>query len=336
MKLPEEMLTSFAIGPGRISLEHVRVPDPGDGILMRVLYCGICGSDRRQLSSRREGDRSTMGHEFVGVVLACPPAAGEMSGRLAGVAPRLGCGSCSPCSRGFPNLCDNTRIIGYQVPGGFSQYMVVPPEAAEGKNIVPLPVEIDPVLGSITEPLSCVINGLGLSRPGNGASILIYGAGPMGQMFTMMSRETTRDIYVVEPDPGRREFAQSHGAREVFPPGSREIPEAETIIVACSSQRAYAEALDRAPPGARVNLFGGLSEGMDIDSNLIHYRQLTVHGTSGSTPEQFASAMEALVRMPELREVITDVVGFGDLQRTILSGPPGEGIHLKAVLDPWL
>ena len=336
MDLPEEMLTSFAVGSGRMSLERTGTPDPGDGILLRVAYCGICGSDRRQLVSRREGEKNTMGHEVVGKVVATPPGAEELSGRMVGVAPRLGCCECSTCSRGYPNLCKNTRIIGYQVPGGFSQYMAVPPEAIEGGNIVPLPGEIDPNLGALAEPLSCVINGLELSSPGKGDSILIYGAGPMGQMFTIMSGEITRDICVVEPDRGRREFALSHGAAEVFTPGSREIPEAEIIIVACSSERAYEEAMQKAPPGGRVNLFGGLSDGVEINSNLIHYGQLTVHGTSGSTPGQFAGAMEALVRLPGLREVITDTVGFPDLENTVLSGPPGLGLHLKSVLDPWL
>jgi L-iditol 2-dehydrogenase len=214
--------------------------------------------------------------------------------------------------------------------------MAIPPEAIGGGNIVPLPGGIDPILGVLAEPLSCVINGLELSGPGKGDSILVYGAGPMGQMFTIMSGEITRDICVVEPDRGRREFAISHGATEAFTPGSREIPEADTIIVACSSERAYEEAIERAPAGARVNLFGGLSDGIEINSNLIHYRQLTVHGTSGSTPEQFAGAMEALVRIPELREIITDTVGFQALEDTVLSGPPGGGLHLKSVLDPWL
>jgi L-iditol 2-dehydrogenase len=276
-----------------------------------------------------------MGHEVVGEVVASPPGQEAYLGKIVGVAPRLGCGDCPPCNRGLSNLCRNTRVIGYQVSGGFSQFIALPTDAIEGKNVAALPPGVDPRLGALAEPLSCVINGLGLSRPPPGGSILIYGAGPMGQMFTMMSREISRDVFVVEPNAERREFALSHGASSVFAPGSSDIPEAETVISACSSPAAYGEAHRSAPAGATVNLFGGLSGGIQIDSNDLHYRQLTVHGTSGSTPEQFSEALDALVRRPELGDVITDVVGFPGLGETILSGPAGGGLHLKALLDPW-
>ena len=335
MDLPEDMLASFAVGPGVMATERVPVPDPGDGLLLRVIYCGICGSDRRQLASCPDGARKTMGHEVVGEVVAAPPRHDDLMDRIVGVAPRLGCGGCPSCLGGLSNLCRDTRVIGYQLPGGFSQFMAIPPDAIGGGNIVAMSGGIDPVNGALAEPLSCVINGLELSSPKAGSSILIYGAGPMGQMFAMMSRSISDKVFVVEPDPDRREFALSHGAKAVFAPETPGIPEAETVIVACSSPVAYREALQNAPAGATVNLFGGLSQGIQIDSNEVHYRQLTVHGTSGSTPEHFAAAVDVLGRRPELGDIITDVVDFPELTETILSGPGGGGLHLKAVLDPW-
>jgi L-iditol 2-dehydrogenase len=336
MQLPGEMTTSYATGPGKMVVHTVPLVDPGDGILLRVTGCGICGSDRRQLASVREGSRKTMGHEVVGEVVSSPPGLEPWMGRTVGVAPRLGCGSCAQCKRDLPNLCRNTKVIGYQVPGGFSQFVAIPSEAIEGKNLVALPDGMEPKMGILSEPLSCVLNGLDLSRPRGGSTILIHGAGPMGQLFVMASSEITGDVFVVEPDPVRLDFALSHGARSGFRPGSTEIPEAETIIVACSSVDAYREALQNAPAGATINLFGGLSSGIEIDSNEIHYRQLVVRGTSGSTPEQFSKAVEMLGRRPELGDIVTDVVGFPDLERTIVEGPGSQGLHLKAVLDPWL
>jgi L-iditol 2-dehydrogenase len=316
--------------------QRVPMVDPGDGLLLSISGCGICGSDRRQLASIREGSRETLGHELIGEVVRTPPEHDSWVGRTVGVAPRLGCGSCSLCARDLPNLCRKRRTIGYQTPGGFSQFSIIPVEAIDGNNVVSLPDGMDPFVGVLAEPLSCVLNGLDLSSPGGGNDILIYGAGPMGQLFVMASSEITGNVFVVEPDPDRQEFALSHGARSGFDPGSPEIPEAETIIVACSNADAYREALENAPAGATLNLFGGLSGGIEIDSNEIHYRQLVVHGTSGSTPEQFSRAVEMLGRRPELGDIVTDVVGFTDLEKTIVEGPGTTGLHLKAVLDPWL
>jgi L-iditol 2-dehydrogenase len=336
MQLPGEMITSYATGPGKMVVRKVPMVGPADGLLLRIASSGICGSDRRLLASIREGSKDTLGHELVGEVVCSPDDHESWMDRMVGVAPRLGCGSCSHCTRDLPNLCLDRRTIGYQVPGGFSQFAAIPVEAIEGKNVVVLPDDMDPLVGVLAEPLSCVVNGLDLSSPRSGSTILVYGAGPMGQLFAMASGEITGDVFVVEPDPDRREFAISHGARSGFEPGSPDIPEAETIIVACSSPDAYREALEIAPAGATINLFGGLSSGIEIDSNVIHYRQLDVHGTSGSTPDQFSRAVEMLGRRPELGDIVTDVVGFTDLEKTIVSGPVSPGLHLKAVLDPWL
>jgi len=336
MKLPDEMTTSYATGPGKILVQDVPMVDPGDGLLLRIAGCGICGSDRRQLASAREGSKDTLGHELVGEVVSCPQELDSWAGRMVGVAPRLGCGSCPHCARGLSNLCKNRRTFGYQIPGGFSQFAVIPIEAIEGKNVVAFPGGMDPFVGVLAEPLSCVLNGLDLSSPGTGSTILVYGAGPMGQLFVMASSEITDDVFVVEPDQARRDFALSHGARSGFDPGSPEIPEAETVVVACSSVNAYREALENAPAGATLNLFGGLSSGIEIDSNEIHYGQLVVHGTSGSTPDQFSRAVDMLDRRPELGDIVTDVVGFADLEKTIAQGPGSSGLHLKAILDPWL
>jgi len=329
------MLACFVIGPGRMVVERTSRPVVGDGVLIKTLYCGVCGSDRRQLASAEAGKRKIIGHEIAGEVVDASEEFTEWVGRRVGIAPRLGCGTCGPCRRGHPNICDKLRVFGYQLPGGFAQFVAVPDEAVARGNIVELPRGLDAKVAALAEPLSCVLNGLGLSRVERGGSVLVLGAGPMGQMFVIMARSLTQDLYVVEPDPGRRDFALAHGAKETFASESGGIPAADVTIVACSNPQAYELALRAAPPGGTINLFGGLAEGIRIDSNYLHYRQLTLHGTAGSTPAQFARALTALTENPKLADIITDVVPFRALPG-ILSSTEGTGkLSLKALLDPW-
>ncbi len=317
-------------------MENVAIPDTGKGLILKVIYCGICGSDRRQVLSAKEGERKIIGHEVVGEVVDGPSDLDNWIGKKVGIAPRIGCGKCGPCRRGFVNLCENVRTVGYQIPGGFAQFLAVPRDAVLRGNLQEIPQGLDEKLATLAEPLSCVVNGMNLSGIRPRSSVLILGAGPMGQMFLMMIRALTGDVFVVEPDPARREFALAHGASGVFTPDSNGMPEPDTIIIACSNPDAYRLALEIAPHGGKINLFGGLSEGVRIDSNEIHYKQLTLHGTSGSAPCHFTEALEALSRKPELGDLITDVLSFRELQDALLSRMGGDRLVLKTILDPWL
>jgi len=330
----ETMTASFVVGPNKIITGSAPRPEAGDGILLRVLYCGVCGSDRRQVASISPGARKIIGHEVVGEVIEAGEGLEKWEGRRVGVAPRIGCGSCSSCSRGLPNLCPNRRTVGYELPGGFSQFLSLPRDSVARGNVIEIPGCLDPKVAALAEPLSCVLNGIGLSGL-HGGSLLILGAGPMGQLFTMAARGNVERLYVVEPDRERRDFTSKHGADGVFAPNSADIPQAETTVVACSSPAAYRLALEKAPPGGTINLFGGLEKGLPIDSNQIHYRQLRVHGTSGSTPEQFERALEVLAADQAFADIITDVISFDGLPEALAPASSEKGLSLKWVLDPW-
>jgi L-iditol 2-dehydrogenase len=335
-KNPNTMLASFVVGPGRVVTERTSRPGPGDGLLLKTLYCGVCGSDRRQLASADAGQRKIIGHEIIGEAVDASGQFTEWVGRRVGIAPRLGCGTCGPCRRGQPNICDKLRVFGYQLPGGFAQFVAVPGEAVLKGNVIELPRELDAKVAALAEPLSCVLNGLGLSHVEPGRSVLVMGAGPMGQMFVIMTQAMGCRVTVLEPDATRREFALAHGAAEAHDPASGDAPAADLIIVACSNPDAYQLAFRIAPAGATINLFGGLEQGVMIDSNQIHYRQLTLHGTSGSTPGHYADALKALVERPRMGDIVTDVVPLDGLLPVLLAGSAPGRLALKTLVNPWM
>ncbi len=321
------------VGPGEMETREVRVPEVDGGLMIKVLACGVCGSDRRQFASS-SGEDQIIGHEIAGDVVQTPRGYSSLEGRRVVVAPRIACGQCGPCRRNLPNLCRHVETVGYQIPGGFSQYVRLPPRSLDNGNIIPVPDGLPVNTATLAEPLSCVINGIELSAPQEDSSVLVFGAGPMGQMFLRILIHRVGRVCVVEPDRPRREFALQHGAEAALEPDSPEIPEAEVVIVACSSPRAYETALSKVAPGGTVNLFGGLPKGVPIDSNSIHYGQLTIHGTSGSTPGQVSRAVGVLAEDSEFSEIVTAVVGFDRLPEVLSRETAGRSLELKTVLDP--
>jgi propanol-preferring alcohol dehydrogenase len=125
-----------------LRLVELPVPEPGPGqVLLRVLACGVCRTDLHILEGELPPHRSPVvpGHQIVAEVAALGPGAGDVApGGEPGASPlaageRVGVpwlhqtdGSCRFCARGQENLCEHASFTGWDVDGGFAEYMVAP------------------------------------------------------------------------------------------------------------------------------------------------------------------------------------------------------------------
>jgi threonine dehydrogenase-like Zn-dependent dehydrogenase len=135
-----------------MELQEIPVPDPGPGeVLIQVSASGVCGSDVHgfQGRSRIRVPPMVMGHEFTGRVAALGPQVEHLSaGQRVVVQPLIGCGRCTYCRNGRPNLCPQRRLIGTHQQGAFAQYVKAPDAA-----VYALPVSLSDLAGSLVEPL---------------------------------------------------------------------------------------------------------------------------------------------------------------------------------------
>ena len=131
--------------------------------------------------------------------------------------------------------------------------------------------------------------------------MLIVGAGPIGLLHLLAARvRDPEGIIVSEPSDARRAQAFEWGADRVIDPTREDLAEAledgaDVIIVAAPAADAQAEALKLARAGGRINFFGGLPKDrseVPLDTNLIHYKELVVTGTTASTNEDCRAALD--------------------------------------------
>jgi len=117
------------VATGPLRLAERPVPEPGPGqLLIRVLRCGVCRTDLHLT----EGDLPpkapdvTPGHEVVGEVVATGPGVSRFTtGDRVGAAWLAGTdGSCRYCRRGRENLCPNSIYTGWDIHGGYAEYLV--------------------------------------------------------------------------------------------------------------------------------------------------------------------------------------------------------------------
>ena len=197
----------------RLELANVPLRQPGpEEMLLRVHACGVCRTDLHVVDGDLTHGKLPIipGHEVVGSVVSCGSAVGGYrTGDRVGV-PWLGytCGSCDYCVRGQENLCENARFTGYDLDGGYAEYIV-----AHQRYCLPLPPDYDDASAA---PLLCagMIGYRSLVMAGEGPRLGIYGFGAAAHIVAQVARYQGREVYAFTRagDDQAQAFARELGA----------------------------------------------------------------------------------------------------------------------------
>ena len=290
-------------GPRELVLEERPRPHAAAGeVVVRVDACSICGTDLRIRSGAHrayaEASGRVPGHEIAATVVESRGAAIEEGTRVF-VAPNYGCGRCRACLRGDVNLCRTPRAVGITEDGGFAEFVRLPSELVEQGNLLPIRNGADPGAVALAEPLACALRGSRACRIGPDDVVVVFGAGPIGLFHLVLARLAgAAEVHVAEPNPERRRRALAWGASSVWGDGSQLPTGADAVIVAAPVAAAQQHALELAGPGGRVNFFAGLRRDcsrVELDTNLVHYKELVVTGTTASTNSECREALDLIV-----------------------------------------
>jgi 2-desacetyl-2-hydroxyethyl bacteriochlorophyllide A dehydrogenase len=274
--------------PGLVELLARPVPQfatPTD-VLVAVEACGVCGTDLH-ITEDPPGHPGVpgviLGHEMVGrVVEVGPMALGIVAGARVVVAPNVSCHSCSPCKKGLPSACEHFKSIGIHRDGGLAEFVSVP-----AASCYPISESVPAQIAALTEPLSCILNGVMQARPIPGDVALIYGAGAIGLLFLAVLTAGGVRCVVVEPGPTRRATAARMGATATVDPALDDLadvlhalaPDGADMVVDAVGTR-LEDALVHTCPRGKVLLFGfNTRSHSDVVQSLITRRELVIFGT---------------------------------------------------------
>jgi 2-desacetyl-2-hydroxyethyl bacteriochlorophyllide A dehydrogenase len=309
------MIAAVYHGPEDLRLEERPTPSaaPKEAVV-RVDCASICATDLRILRGvhRKYGPGTVRvpGHEVVGTIVELGTQSGGnyRVGQRVFIAPNIGCGRCRECLRGENNRCANYDALGITLDGAFAEYMRVPAAFLEQGNLIPFHSALEGAAVALAEPFACVLRGQKAVNVGRDDVVLILGAGPIGVMHTIAARAAgARKVIVSERSTQRRSLATAAGAtrtvnfiEESLPDAVAEETEgrgADVVIVAAGVREAMEGAPALAAIGGRINLFAGLpvnNTAITLDSNLIHYKELTVTGTTGCSTNDCRRSMELI------------------------------------------
>lgn len=300
-------------GPGDLRLDEVPEPTlPHGGLVVRPGAVGICGSDVRtwRHGSPRLIGPQIPGHEFAGPIVASEVAEFPVGTRVA-VCPGAPCQACRACRAGHGNLCPQRRVLGYDLPGAMAELVAVPADWIRADAVVALDPSASIERGALVEPLHTVINGQDQVEIRTGEAVLVLGLGPIGVLHVAHARSLGAVVLGVDPLDARVELAaQILGDRLIERMDDGWVERAhstvdgggfDVVIVAVGAPDAIATAIELAEPGGRVLAFAGLppdSQTIGLDMNDLHYRQLSIVGAFGGTPDTFRRAAAWFDRTP--------------------------------------
>ncbi len=300
-----------------VRLEEVPTPQIGpEGLLVKVLASGICGSDVMEWYRIKKAPR-VLGHEIAGEIVEVGKGVGRYKiGDRVFVSHHVPCNTCQYCLNGFHTLCDTLRTTNFD-PGGFAEYIRVPGINVD-RGVFLLPEEISFEDGVFIEPLACVLRGQRLARLRPGQSVLVIGSGISGVLHIALARASgARRIIASDIDEYRLKSAKNLGAdevieaKEVSPAKIREMNRGrlvDLVIVCAGAISAYIQALQSVDRGGTVLCFAPLEPGLNFVLPFFDFWNdgITLLSTYGGSPFDITTAIELIraQRLP-LREMIT-------------------------------
>ena len=331
----------------KIEVGEVPRPEAGPAeVLVRVSAVGLCGTDLHIFSGEANynfDDRrrpiplsvqpQILGHEITGVVDALGAGVDDLRpGDRVVVDQGRSCVSrgreplCEYCATGDSHQCADYGEHGITgLPGGLAECLAIP-----AVNAVRIESGLDPVEAALTEPLGCIVHACDALARAAGArysleaaaaerrtrSVLIFGAGPAGLLFTQYLRRVARFdglLLVSEPNPSKRGLAAGFGA-DVIDPAKGDLAEAvrertkgravELVIDASGAGGVFALVPSVLRKQGTVLLYGHGHGGVDLSVlNSVQFLEPTlvspVGASGGFEPDRRPSTYVRALRLLE-------------------------------------
>jgi (R,R)-butanediol dehydrogenase / meso-butanediol dehydrogenase / diacetyl reductase len=321
------------------------LPPPVGQAQIKVLTCGICGTDSEELESGPlfiPGDKPhpltartppiTLGHEVCGrVVSVGSPADEGLVGQLVGVDGLITCGKCWACKSHRINLCEYLASIGFSADGGLAEFVNAPV-----RGCVPLEDNVDPDVGALAEPLAVAVRALRRGRLISGERVVVIGGGAVGQLTAQASvAGGASEVVLVEADPGRRASAARASGAHVVEPTDAPRAKADVVVECSGSPGGFIAGISAARPTGRLVLVGISPSSPPLPVlDLVRHEQEILGSLSHIYDQDFAAAVDLINRgvagqgLACIRSCLDEAVDYLTGKTTLPDGV------VKVLVDP--
>lgn len=313
-------------------------------ILVKVIACGICGTDVLEWYRVKKAPR-VLGHEIAGIIEEAGDGVERFHpGERVFVSHHVPCNTCRHCLAGNHTVCETLHTTNFD-PGGFAEYVRIPQINVDRGTFV-LPDTMSFEEGTFIEPLGCVVRGQRQARFRPGQTVLVLGSGISGLLHILLAR-TMGAGRIIATDINdfalkmAREFgvdAAIHASDDV-PARVRECNEnraADLVIVCTGAFSAFMQALRSVDRAGTILCFATTEPGVDLPVPINEFwrNSITVLSSYAAAPCDLAVAMELMrAGRVNVNRMITHRFGLAEAGKGFKL-MAGTGNSLKIIIEP--
>jgi threonine dehydrogenase-like Zn-dependent dehydrogenase len=329
------MRAVFFEGYRTLTVRETPIPEPGpDEVRLKVVYCGICGSDLSLYKTGAlAGPDVILGHEISAVVDSDPRGDWALGARVTVFPSGTGCGACVWCKEGRFRYCLNPPDR--QHGGGYAEYLTAPRE-----NLIALPDDVDDRSAAIIEPLGVAIRGVVLADPKPGDLAYVSGLGSIGLLSVAGLLAAGCRVLGGDPREDRRAAALDLGAEDVFDPAQEDPgvrlvaldPRGPRVVLECAGvPESLQQAFDACGPMGAVGILGiPMAPVFLLRMTLREQRAFSIQGPSR---ESMKRATSLLQERSDIAKVITGTVPLDRTDQAFARLGDGDG-GIKVLVAP--
>lgn len=316
-----------------------------DEILVKVMACGICGSDIKKIFDDKVKKPIVLGHEVAGDVVEIGPNVKDFKiGNRVVVTHHVPCFNCQYCKHENYSMCRQFKSTNIY-PGGFSQFIRVPKE-----NVSVGTLKIDKKVSyeeaSFSEPLACCLYSLGKINLFLKDFVVIIGLGTIGLLFYQLIKMNKAIPMGIDIDENRVDFAKKFGFDFALNPNKENITEeilnitkgigADLVILTAVNEKILNQSLSYIRDGGKILIFAGAikKEIAKININELYRREISIIGSYSSSPKHLSQALKLISsKVIDVKNLITYRFPLKEI---------GKAVELivnrkayKIIIEPW-
>lgn len=283
------------------------------GAIVKVLGCGLCGSDIVKFREHISKNGTVLGHEIVAQISEINSDTDFKIGDKIVTSHHIPCGKCNFCKHGNVSMCEHFKNTNIR-PGGFSEYVYLSEEHLQ--NVAHLmPENLTEVEASFYEPLGCCVRAVKRANLMNDSKVLVIGLGSIGILMSQALKAFGMKVTGCDLLPERIEFLKNLDIESLDSRKLAQNQEYDAVFMTSGADKAIDVALKNIRNGGTILVFSSTPQNTGYANNEIYYRELTVMGSYSPSPVDLKDSLELLKNRKVNVKNMSTIYKLNDIQK---------------------
>ena len=340
------MKASVCYKQNDLRTEDLPIPEISDNeVLIKMLACGLCGTDIQKIRGDTVNKPTVLGHEVVGEIVKKGKNVSKFEiGDRVITAIHVPCFTCHYCNKGHYTICEQFRTNNID-PGGFAEFIRIP-KLHLNHLTHKVSNNVTDEEATLIEPIACCLHGLKQADIRPNDSVLIMGAGTIGILHAQLAKiKGANKVIVSDMSEFKLQKALKVGCDYAINIKEKNIIDevnkitdgqgVDVIVIAAGVSSLVADAVNMVRRAGKIIVFSGFDKNklVTLDVSRFFKDEISIIGTYSVTPYEFPEALDLLEkRKLNTKEMITHVYPLNKLSEAIDISTNPEQPVLKVII----